>query len=229
MKTRVVEILLHLLATTIATIGIVSCASETQTPVPTVHSSPLNSPIAAPTTQVSLPENEEILDYWVGDLNSDGHHNIVMAVGDSAQNVNKVYVFTSPDDAQYTLLQEIELPESGNFHQLTVADLDLNGMYDIGVYEARPSTDQFVLFVYMSEGESFELSSPKGGVLGGEIGFTSLAEPPIVKDIDQEGAPEIVVFIEGTSEGYLASRAYSWDGESFSYADYLYLPGRRRP
>lgn len=212
-------------------IGVVSCASKTDTFVATVGiDSPLNSPIATPSIdKVSLPPNEELLDSWVGDLNADGRGEFVIAAGDDSANVDKIYVFGGSDALQPTLLQEIELPESGGFHRLMVVDLDLDGMQDIGVYEERSNDSQFELFVFRSQEDSFVLSSPKGGVLEGETGFVSLAEPPVIEDVDQEGGLEIIVFVEGASEGYLASRAYSWDGEAFSFADYLYLPGRKRP
>jgi hypothetical protein len=218
-------------------IGIVSCASEptvpaTESPImasPLRAPSPLNSPAAPPSTDVPLPGNEIALDSWVGDLDADGQNDLVLAVGDDEQTVHKVYVYSSPDGMDFTLVQEIELPEAGQFHDLVAADLDYSGVYDIGVYEARPETEEFVLFVYMSLEDTFVLSSPSGGVLDGQVGFTSLAKPAVIEDLDQGGEIEITVFIEGTSEGYLAARAYFWDGDGFSYADHLYLPGYRRP
>ena len=218
-------------------IGIASCASEptvpaTQSPIvasPLRAPSPLTSPAGPPSTDVPLPGNEIALGSWVGDLDADGQYDLVLAVGDDEQTVHKVYVYSSPDGLEFTLVQEIELPEAGQFHDLVAVDLDYSGVYDIGVYEARPETEEFVLFVYMYQDDAFAPSNPSGGVLDGQVGFTSLAKPAVIEDLDQEGEIEIAVFIEGTSEGYLAARAYFWDGDGFSFAEHLYLPGYKRP
>jgi hypothetical protein len=212
--------------------GIASCLSET--PIPSVtHAvsfvSPLNSPIAPPPSRVELPANVEMAGSWRGDLDGDGYPDLVLAVGNSERVIGQVHVYTSLDGTTYTLIQQLDLPEKGQFHQLIVSDVNLDGTHDIGVYEVRPKSDEYVLFVYVHSQDTYVLKRPKGGVLDGQAGFVSLAQPAIVSDVDGEGELEVVVFVEGATAGYLASRPYSWDGSDLSFADYLYLPGRKRP
>ncbi len=207
-------------------VGAVSCGGDSITPDAAGSPlSPLASPLVTPTPAVSLPAGETLLDWWVGDLDADGRSDIVLVAAAAGQ--TKLYRGVW-DGSVYTLAQEIPLPESGPLSQFFVMDLTGDGLQDVGVCVERPASDQFVLLTYVLGGE-LVLKSPVGGVLDGQTGFVSLAEPPVVGDVDEEGGIEIVVFVEGASPEYLAARPYYWDGSQFSFTTLLLLPGRVRP
>jgi hypothetical protein len=157
---------------------------------------------------IKLPAGETIAEFWKGDLDEDGPDDVLALTERNEKMVLTLYSL---------------------FHELTVTDVNFDGLLDIGVQLAKPKTGNFVLFLYMNQGNSLKPHSPQGGHLDGQIGFTSIIAPAVIGDIDREGNQEIVVFIEGSNPEYLATRAYTWDGTQMIFADYLYIPGRKRP
>jgi hypothetical protein len=178
---------------------------------------------------IKLPAGETIAEFWKGDLDEDGPDDVLALTERNEKMVLTLYRYEVAKNDQLTQIQNMELPENGLFHELTVTDVNFDGLLDIGVQLAKPKTGNFVLFLYMNQGNSLKPHSPQGGHLDGQIGFTSIIAPAVIGDIDREGNQEIVVFIEGSNPEYLATRAYTWDGTQMIFADYLYIPGRKRP
>ena len=199
------------LASIVAGCGLLQ--EDTPTPPPTSTPLPTLTPTPQPTPTkgVELPADAFMLREEYADLNGDGREEHIVAFGTGS-------ALSREGDGLAIDDWEMSFPSDQRFHDLQLRVIEFGSPPRVLAF--TEGDDGVSKFLYVSgwTGSTFEMMSPHGGPLDGELAFRSAHYWPLVEDGDFNGTEEISVLKEAENPDFLEVLFYEWDSEAFRYS-----------
>ena len=215
------------------------CNINRATPLPT--SGVFASPISPIPTSVPLPaeplsgSNEGLPPgtqlvgaQYRGDFDGDGQPEL--ATGYKNLDGGGGAIVSDILESGYKPVWQEEIAQELTPNDFQLRDLDGDVVPELLLFAENSSGQKQYVFVYAWRESTYIALIPMAGPLEGQNSFLSLYWPPMLDDVDFNGATEIITFVENTSNPEALSAAvYEWNGSEFRYTPLYIIPPRFKP
>ena len=174
-----------------------------------------------------LPEGSSIVKTLQADLDDDGQNESLAAFNLSHEAGGLLVVHSQTD--REPQVWTVEPRPEGQVVDLVLVDVNADRDSEVLLHEALEDKKQHYLHILDWDGTSLVRLNPHDGPLDGMEGFQSDCLPSEFKDVNMDGALELLVYQDQPSYGRLTVLVYIWTNGVFAYDDANYVVGPSRP
>ncbi len=179
-----------------------------------------------------LPPGTTLLERLEADLNNDGEPELVLAFhgagGPYKSDTAGISILVRDGDG-YRKTWEAHPLSEGRVSDAMVRDVNVDRIPEILVFTTSEDEANHSLYILAWDGSTYSFLSPHGGPLADDTGFTSAYYAPEVRNVDSVPLDEIAVYEDKGSSERLRAIIYRWDGETYTYTDWITVLGPTRP
>lgn len=179
-----------------------------------------------------LPAEATLEERLEADLDDDGRSEIVLIFnseddpyGPGAGGI----MIIARDGDEYRKTWEERPSSEGQVADAAIRDINWDRILEILFFKSTEDRAKHFLYIFAWDGTAYTSLRPDGGALAGQEAFISAYYPPEVQNVDSNNLDEIVVFEDKASSERLQAMVYRWNGEVYTYVDWIITLGPPRP
>lgn len=179
-----------------------------------------------------LPTETILLQRFEADLDNDGRSEAVLIFTDEDDPYRPEaagIAIVARDGHEYRKTWEARPSSEGRIAHAAVRDINMDGALEILMFKCTEDEAKHCLHIFACNGKECTALSPAGGPLAGQEAFISAYYPPEMRSLDSTDPDEIIVFEDDGSSERLDAIIYRWDGETYTYVDWIIVLGPPRP
>lgn len=188
--------------------------------------------LQTPDAEALLPAEAILVKRLEADLDDDGRSEIVLIFNshdDPYESGAGGIMIIAPDGDEYRKTWETHPSSEGQVGDAVIRDINLDGILEVLFFKSTEDRAKHFLYIFAWDGTGYTSLGPDGGTLAGQEAFISAYYPPEVQNVDSTNPDEIVVFEDKASSERLEAMVYRWNGEVYTYVDWIITLGPPRP